>query len=125
MAKPRKMTSEELEVLRNAFKRNDLQLDGVDEEDPDLEREGNTKTAEFVSAYDVDAAFDLIEFILNAPDEAYFSPAHYRQRRDGSLILEDDAWVLKRWSPKYGSRTYLKVWNLYSDRTRKADVHPY
>lgn len=127
MCQRRKMTAEELAVLRDAFRRNAIQLDGVDELSED-ERIGNSKTAQFVEsegADGIDAAFDLIEFILTDPEDAYFSPAHDRQRRDGSFILEEDAWVLKRWSPKYRSRCFLKIWHLYSDATRKADVHPY
>ena len=124
MCQKRKMTAEELAVLRDAFRRNAIQLDGVDEIDPDAQV-GNAKTAQFVESQGVDAAFELIEFIIAAPDEAYFSPAHDKQRRDGSFILEEDAWVLKRWSPKYRSRCFLKVWHLYSDMLRIADVHPY
>lgn len=123
MCQRRKMTAEELAVLRDAFRRNHILLDGVDTDSD--EQFGNSKTAQFVDADGVDAAFELIEFIIANPEEAYFSPAHDRQRHDGSFAYETDAWILKRWSPKYGSRAYLKVWHLYSDAYRTADVHPY
>lgn len=74
MCQKRKMTADELAVLRDAFRRNAIQLDGVDEIDPDA-RIGNTKCAQFVELQGVDAAFELIEFISSNPDEAYFSPA--------------------------------------------------
>lgn len=124
MAKQRRMTAEELAVLRNACQRNAIMLDGVDSLDPD-DVYGNGKTAEFVDATSIDDAMELIEFIITAPDEAFFSPAQDRQRHDGSFGFETDSWVLKRWSPKYGCRAYLKVWYLYSDARRTADVHSY
>lgn len=93
MAKQRRMTAEELAVLRNACQRNAIMLDGVDSLDPD-DVYGNGKTAEFVDSTSVDDALELIEFIITAPDEAFFSPAQDRQRHDGSFGFETDAWVV-------------------------------
>ena len=114
-----RMTKEELSTLLKAVTENNYFLDGVERQPY-----GNGKTAAFVEQYGIDAADELIEFIVTRPEKMFFSPSHSFQKKNGEWVWEEDAWVLKRYSPKYRSVAYMKVWHLNSDARRQIDVHP-
>ena len=108
--------------LRNKISENSYMLDGVDEDMP----MANNKTKDFVEKYGVDAADELIEFIITDPSEIYFSQARENKYlRSGKVLIEEDCFVLKRYSPLYGTVVFMKVFHFYSNSKRTVVVHPY
>ena len=54
----------------------------------------------------IDLVQELVEYIAENPDVIYYS--------EGEGIFEEPAWILKRWSDRFCSRTYLKIFKIES-----------
>lgn len=103
----RKMNGTELKTLRIAYSVDDYLLDGAEME---YQR---TPTQALIDAEGMDAVKEIIEFVLNDPEQRIFVPAH-EARRHGEAYITDDVWILKRFCAKYKKTACVKVWHLYS-----------
>ena len=63
----------------------------------------------------IDMVQDLVEYVAESPEVMYYS--------EGDGWYEEPCWILKRWSDRYCSRAYLKVFKIGSKEPIIA-VHP-
>ena len=107
----RKITKDELRLIRKCVSDGNYLLDGVDGKYCDNPIT-NDKTKVFISFAGIDAVIEMIEYIVADPDyKVFIRSEKYRE--------EPDAWVLKR------SGAYMKLFKLYSKEGAVIDVHPY